>query len=152
MSPAQICGDRGAAELGIRDDNICGRQSQIKIEACETVKCDAAIAPRSVIGRQEAYGRNVGRQVERVDSERALQRLPSVGGECQHAFRGIAVKFGIHAREADGSADYICPRLDCKTAKSATGQRLLSGPSQRIAQRCRIRSERAFNFQGRALD
>src|SRR6185437_7900079 len=34
---AQISGYRGTAELGIRYDNICGGQSQIKIETCQTV-------------------------------------------------------------------------------------------------------------------
>ena len=94
-------------------------------------------------------GRNVGREIERVGGERALQGLAAVGGESEHAFRGVAVKLDIDAGERDGAAHHIGARLEREMREAAARQRLLPEPGQRLAQRFGIGGEHALDLEGR---
>src|SRR5262249_12631128 len=131
---AQIGRYRGAAELGIGYDDVRGREPQIDIETGKSLERDAAVAPRAFVGGQQADGRHIRTEVERVSREGALQSLTSVSGKREHAFGSVAVEFDIDARQANCSGDHVGPRLDCETAEAAAGRRLLAGPYQRIAQ------------------
>ena len=110
-----------------------------------------AVVPFALIGGEQADGGDVGRQIERVGGERALQRLAPVGGEGEHALGGVAVEFDIDVGEPDGAAHHVGLRLDREMAEAAAGQRLLSGPDQRVAQRGGVGGERAFDLE-RGLD
>ena len=108
-----------------------------------------AAVPFALIGGEQADGGDIGRQIERVGGERALQRLPPVGGEGEHALGGVAVEFDIDAGQPDGAAHHIGLRLDREAAEAAAGQRPLAGPDQRLAQRGGVGGERAFDLERR---
>src|ERR1019366_24709 len=101
-----------------------------------------------LIGGEQADGGNVGCQIERVGSERALRRLAPVGGEGEYSLGGVAVELDVDVGKPDRAAHHIGLRLDREVAESAAGQRLLSGPDQGIAHRCGIGGARAFALEG----
>src|SRR5262249_9977595 len=95
VAAAQVGGDSSAAELGGGHDDVRRRQTQVEINSGKALKGDAAIVPCTLIGGEQADGRNIGRQVERVGSKRALQYLPSIRGEGEATFGGVAVQLAI---------------------------------------------------------
>ena len=135
--------------LASASDHLGRRQPQIEIDAVEAVERDAAVAPAALVGGEQLDGGDIGREVERVGGERALQRLASVGRVSEHAFGAVAVEFDIDAGETDAAADHVGLRLDGEMAEAAAGQRLLPEPDQRVAQRGRIGGERAFDLERR---
>ena len=80
-----------------------------------------------------ADGRDIGREVELVGRERALQGLPAVGGEGEHAFGDVAVELDVDAGERDRAAGHVGLGLEREAAEAAAGQRLR--PAQRSASR-----------------
>ena len=151
MAATQVCRNGGASDFGIGHDDIRCREAQVEIETGEALKCDATVVPRAFIGGEQTDGRNIGCQVERVGGKCALQCLPSICSEGEHAFGAVAVEFNIDTRQADGAAHDIGPRLDREPAEAAAGQRLLSRPDQCVAQRSGIGGERAFDLQSVGL-
>ncbi len=67
-------------------------------------------------------GRNIGRQIELVGGERALQRLPAVGGKGHHAFGDVAVELDVDAGERDGAARHVGLGLEREAAEAAAAQ------------------------------
>ncbi len=108
-----------------------------------------AVVPGVPVGGQQLHRGHVGRKIERVGGERALQRLPPVGGEGEHALRAVAVEFDIDVVEADGAAGHVGLGLDGEVAEAAAGQRLLPGPGERVAQGGGVAGEGAFDLERR---
>ena len=119
IAAAQIGGHRGAPELGGAERDAGGRQPQVDVDAGKPVERDRLAAPL-VVGAQ-AHGREVGREVERLGGERALQGPPSVAREGENAFADIAVELDVDAGERDGAPTTLVCALRVKRPKPPAG-------------------------------
>src|SRR6266545_2335249 len=142
---AQIGGNRGASELGGAERDASGRQPQVDIDAGESTERDRLAAP--VVAGAQADGREVGREVERLGGERALQAPPPVAREGEDAFADIAVELDVDAGKRDGAADDVGLRLEGETAEAARRRVPMGGPAQRVPQRGGIGGERALHLE-----
>ena len=149
LAAAQIGGDRGAPELGAAERDVGRRQPQVEIDAGQAVDHERHPVPVALVVGEQADGRDIGRQIELVGGERALQGLPAVGGEGEHALGDVAVEFDVDRGERDRAAGDVGLGLEREAAEAAAGERLEAGPAQRVAQRRRVGRERAFDLQRR---
>src|SRR5262249_38219005 len=78
VATAQIGSDCGSSELDMAKRNPGSRQSQIHVEAGQTRKRDRL--PTPVVAGEQPEPRQIGRQVDRLGGQRALQALPPGGG------------------------------------------------------------------------
>ena len=98
--------------------------------------------PVALVGGEQADGGDIGREIELVGGERALQRLPAVGGEGEHALGDVAVELDIDGGERDRSAGDAGLGLEREAAEAAAGAAASGRPSAtcRAARRHRPRA------------
>ena len=117
--PRRLAATAVRPSFAVAERDASGGQPQIEIDAAEAVERDRPPVP--VVAGEQADRGNIGRQIERLDRERALQGLAPVACESQRAFPDIAVELDIDGRERNVSADHVGLCLECESAEAAAG-------------------------------
>ena len=136
LAAAQVGRDRGAPELGASRWR-CARPTGAgrgRTRSARRAPIGTRFQSRSLLVSRRIVA-DVGREIELLGGERALQGLAAVGGEGEHALGGVAVKFDVDGRERDRAAGDVGLGLEREAAEAAAGERLEPGPAQRVAQR-----------------
>ena len=107
------------------------RKPQVEIAAGQAVDRQRHPIPVAFVVGQQADGGDVGRQIEFVGGERALQGLPAVGGEGEHALGDVAVELDIDGGQRDRSARHVGLGLEREAAEAAAGRAAGGRPSGR---------------------